>query len=69
MHFYAAGPVVAVIFRTYNVFYKWRGAWKKFTGEFCELLPLWLSVQIALYLYLYVKQKIIWSHINNHLGP
>lgn len=22
MHFYAAGPVVAVIFRTYNVFYK-----------------------------------------------
>ena len=43
--------------------------WKKFTGEFCELLPLWLSVQIALYLYLYVKQKIIWSHIKNHLGP
>ena len=39
---------------------------KKALGDFCEQLPPWLSVQIALYLY--VKQKITWSHINNHLG-
>ena len=25
MHFYAAGPVMAVVFRTYNVFYKIEG--------------------------------------------
>ena len=25
MHFYAAGPVVAVLFTTYNVFYKIEG--------------------------------------------
>ena len=33
MHFYVAGPVVAVIFRTYNVFYKlMKGCLKKIHG-------------------------------------
>jgi len=35
MHFYAAGPVVVVVLRIYNVFYKLYKA----LGDFCELLP------------------------------